>query len=142
METFKTKDDNQDIEIIIKTSSDAVMTGPNKIFMTIYNEASSTNWRKVIVDEIKANEEFKAVVKKSRLKKRPIIRIKSKYAADSTDLKEAMAKTTKLTYDFDENSGSIESFATNYKDNKDEYHLGSSNDETFSVVKRIKVILI
>ena len=49
METFKTKDDNHDIEIIIKTSSDAVMTGPNKIFLTIYDESASYNWRKVNV---------------------------------------------------------------------------------------------
>lgn len=141
METFATKLDDNPIEITVKTSSSAIMTGPNKVFITIYNEDSPSNWRKVNVDETVPDKEFKASVKKLELKDRPIIRIKSKFAVDDIDLKESIVKTTRLSYKLKDDTGNQEGFHSNYTDNKSEYKLGSSSDGTFAVVKRIKVEL-
>jgi len=141
METFNTPNDNQPISITIKTSSDAVMTGPNKIFMNIYHEDTPNNWRKVKVTEVVPNEEFTATIEKSKIVLRDIIRIKSKFAVDDTDLKESIAKTTTIDYNLNGGPGNEKDFETNYTDHKSEYNLGSANDETFSIVKRIKVNL-
>lgn len=141
METFNTPNDNQPISIIIKTSSDAVMTGPNKIFMTIYHEDTPNNWRKVSIIEVVPNKEFSATIEKPRTLLRDIIRIKSKFAVDNTSLKESIAKTTTLDYKLNGGLGNEEDFETNYTDHKSEYNLGSANDETFTIVKKIKVNL-
>lgn len=142
METFITKRDDHLIDILIKPDSSAILTGPNKIFMTIYNESSPINWRKVVVKEINQDKEFIGSISKKDLAERPVIRIKSKFAVDDVNLKDSIIKSTALSYLVVDGNGTNEDYKTNYTDHASEFKTGSSNDETFAVVKRVHVVFV
>lgn len=139
MEKFETKLDDNTLKIFLKTSSDAILDGPNKIFFTIYTKDKPKKWRKVIVKRESPNT-FSAEIVKTRLQKRPILKMRSNYIVDNIDLKESIAKVSTVTYNLEDTLNSKD-YVSKHQSNKDEYDLGRSDDETFSITKRVNIVL-
>ncbi|QRM88793.1 hypothetical protein FG167_05945 [Lacinutrix sp. WUR7] len=134
METFNTEFDISPIQIIVEPSSDALLDGSGKVRLSIYHEDAPRKWRKVDVIDQGSNI-FNASTDKSRLIKRPILKIRTNFIVDDLALKEQIAKTTTITYKLDD-----ENFESSFDINEDEYDLGRTTDETFSITKRIQVL--
>ena len=139
MEKFETNLDNHKIKITAKVSSDALLDGSNKIFITIYHEDKPKRWRKIIAKQDNINK-FSAEIVKSRLQKRPIVKIRTNYIVDDKDLKKQIAKTSTVKYTFNDPIVS-DNYVSKYQINDLEYDLGSDQDETFSITKRVKISL-
>ncbi|WP_296385121.1 hypothetical protein [Winogradskyella sp.] len=141
MEEFKTKKDTNPVNIIIKPSSDAILDGPNKVRISIYNENAPRKWRKVKVIETELNKTFEATIEKQRIVDRPIIKIKTNLFADPLSKKDDMLKTTTVSYNLSSAVTDEKDYESTFLNHSEEYDPGSSIDQTFSVTKRIKTIL-
>ncbi|MBL7558588.1 hypothetical protein JAO71_02135 [Olleya sp. YSTF-M6] len=139
MDEFKTKLDNQTLDISVTVSSDALMDGSSKIFITIYHEDHPRRWRKIDAFQ-DDNNVFSASIEKSRLSKRPILKIRTNFIVDTIDLKDAIVKTSTCNYLLKDELNEA-SFTSNYQDNENEFDLGKSDDETFSISKKIHIEL-
>jgi len=141
MEEFKTPNNTNPVNVIIKPSSDAILDGPNKVRISIYDESTPRKWRKVKVTETEFNKTFEAAIDKERLVDRPIIKIKTNLFADPISRKDDMLKTTTVSYNLTSIAADEKEYESTFLDHPEEYDPGSSNDQTFSVTKRIKTIL-
>lgn len=140
MENFTTKLDANNLNVSVTTNSDALPDGSNKLFVTIYHADNPKRWRKIEVVENSPND-FSFSVVKSRLKKRPIVKIRSNYIVDDTNLKKQIAKVTTIAYAFDDTTNDKD-YTSKYQDDDTEYDLGKDDDETFSVTKRVTVSFV
>ncbi|WP_303316480.1 hypothetical protein Q4Q34_06640 [Flavivirga abyssicola] len=138
METFETKLDDNPLDIIIKPSSDALLDGSNKVLVTIYNKEEPRKWRKVNVEKAGSNK-FHAEILKTRLERKPTIKIRTNFIVDNIDLKEQIVKTTTIRYNLTDTLNSKD-YESKYQNNDKEYDMGRADDETFSVSKRIEVL--
>ncbi len=135
METYIAKLDENPLEITLKISSDALLDGFNKVLITIYNEAEPRKWRKIEVTKSNSNI-FNAEIVKKRLVKRPVLKMRVNFIVDDVNLKTQIAKKTSIAYNL-KSINDTEKYESKYDDGFD---LGSTNDETFSVTKRIEII--
>jgi hypothetical protein len=140
MDTFEAKLDNQKLTIEAQISSDALLDGSSKIFVTIYHEDTPRRWRKIDV-QLEGNNRFTAIVEKSRLQKRPIIKIRTNYIVDAINLKESIVKVTTVKYAINDGLKTVD-FVSKFETNTEEFDLGTAEDETFSITKRVKVALV
>lgn len=138
METFKTKLNDNPIKINLSINTDALIDGPNGVYITIYHPDSPRKWRKVKV-YVNDQDQFEAVITKKRLVARPIIKIRISLIVDDLSLKEQIAETTEIDYHLNDTNDptKAELYESKYDD---DFNMGSSNDQTFNVVKKIKVI--
>ena len=141
LEKFTSKNNNQPITIIVKPNSDALLDGPNKVRISIYNENTPRKWRKVKVRETDPNSTFQASIDKERLVERPIIKIKSNYFVDNIDNKAVIISTTTVAYNLQSNVADQQDYESTFIEHPDEYDAGRDDDETFCVTKRIETIL-
>jgi len=140
MDTFEAKLDNQKLTIEAQISSDALLDGSSKIFVTIYNEDTPRRWRKIDV-QLEDNNRFTAIVEKSRLQKRAIIKIRTNYVVDAINLKESIVKVSTVKYAINDGLKTVD-FVSKFETDTEEFDLGTLEDETFSITKRVKVALV
>ena len=140
MDTFEAKLDNQKLTIEAQISSDALLDGSSKIFVTIYNEDTPRRWRKIDV-QLEDNNRFTAIVEKSRLQKRAIIKIRTNYVVDAINLKESIVKVSTVKYAINDGLKTVD-FVSKFETDTEEFDLGTLEDETFSITKRVKVTLV
>ncbi len=141
MENYQTPEDSNPLEIIIEPSSDAAFDGPNEVMVTVYHDDNPRKWRKIAVTEI-SNGIYKAEIEKDKLTDRPIVKIRSSFIVDSNQMpnKSLVVQQTTVDYNFDGGNGSADYKSTHDQD-PTEYDEGRSNDETFTVTKRVSITL-
>ena len=135
METFETQLDGESIKITITTFSDALLDGSNKVAISIYHPDTPRKWRKVSVDQIDTNK-FEARITKDRLEERPVIRVRVNFIVDDIDLKEQIAKLTLVKYHLKDTTND-KVYESTYDG---DFNMGRKDDETFNIVKKIKVV--
>ncbi|GAB5398423.1 MAG: hypothetical protein Aureis2KO_00080 [Aureisphaera sp.] len=140
MENYQTPKDSNPLDIIIEPSSDAALDGPNEVMVTVYHEDTPRQWRKITVTEI-SNGIYKAEVDKEMLTDRPIIKIKTSFIVDSTQMpsKELVMQQTTIDYNFD--GGASVDFKSAFGQDPSEYDDGRADDETFMVIKKVSITL-
>lgn len=138
METFKTKLNDKSISINLLINTDALLDGPNAVYITIYHPDNPRKWRKVKVN-INDQDQFEAIITKERLVARPIIKMRVSLIVGDLNLKEQIAETTEIEYQFKDTGDQTKDklYKSKYDD---DFNMGNPNDQTFNVIKKIKVI--
>ncbi len=138
MEDFKTKLDDIKLSVTVQVFSDALLDGSNKIFISIYHKDAPRKWRKMDANQKQPNV-FTSQIDKSRVLKRPILKIRTNFIVDDISLKESIAKVSTVKYKIEDTLNNAD-YVSKFEVNEEEYDLGKSDDETFSIAKKVNVI--